>query len=264
MKILFIGDIFGRGGRETVKKILPEVREEFAPDLVIANGENMTHGNGLTPDHVEAMRGAGVDFFTTGNHIWGNQTGVMSLNDPKFPVIRPANYPSENTPGRGYQIIEDGMMNKLLVVNLMGLVFMKENLDHPFKVMDKILAETAHENLSGIFVDFHAETTSEKYAMGLYLDGKVSAVIGTHTHVPTADAHILENGTAFMTDAGMVGALDSVIGVKKNIVINKFINQMPAKLEPETEGKMVFSSVLIEIDEKTKKALDVKHVLKFT
>lgn len=264
MKILFIGDIFGRGGRETVKKLLPGIREEHSPDIVIANGENMTHGNGLTPDHVEDMMSAGVNFFTSGNHIWGNNSGVMKLNDPKFPVIRPANYPSKDTPGRGYQIIEDGMMNKLLVINMMGLVFMKVHLDHPFRVIDQILRDTAHENLAGIFIDFHAETTSEKYAFGLHLDGRVSAVIGSHTHVPTADAHILENGTAYMTDAGMVGAYDSVIGVKKDIVLNKFINQMPAKLEPETEGKMVFSAVLIELDEKTKKALDIKHILKFT
>ena len=264
MKILFIGDIVGRGGREAVKEILPKVREEYSPDLVIANAENLSHGNGFTPEHIEEMQKAGIDFFTSGHHVWGNKSGVLKLNDPKFPVTRPANYPSSNTPGRGYEIIEDGMMNRLLVVNMQGQVFMRPHVDSPFKIMDKILQETAHENLAGIIVDFHAEATSEKYTLGLYLDGKVSAVVGTHTHVATADAHIFENGTAYISDAGMVGAYDSSIGVKKDLIINKFLTQMPAKHEPETEGKMVFGSVLIEIDEKTKKALDIKQIIKFT
>ena len=186
------------------------------------------------------------------------------LNDPKFPVLRPANYPSPDTPGRGYQIIEDGMMNRLLVINIQGQVFIKDHVDSPFKVIDRILQETAHENLNGIFVDFHAEATSEKNTFGLYLDGKVSAVVGTHTHVATADARIFDNGTAYLTDAGMVGAYDSSIGVKKDLIINKFLTQMPVRHEPETEGKMVFGSVLIELDEKTKKALDIKQIIKIT
>lgn len=196
MKILFIGDIVGAGGREAVKKILPDLRKEEGVDFVIANGENMTHGNGLTTDHVDDMVKVGVDYFTSGNHIWGNRDGVMKLNDPKFPVVRPANYPSKDTPGRGYAIVEDGMMNKILIINLMGLVFMKVQLDSPFKVVDQILRETSHENFAAIFLDFHAETTSEKYAMGHHLDGRVSAVIGTHTHIPTSDFHIMNEGTA--------------------------------------------------------------------
>lgn len=264
MKILFIGDIVGKGGRETVKKVLPGVREEYSPDLVIANAENLSHGNGFTPDHIEEMQKAGIDFFTSGHHVWGNKTGVLMLNDPKFPVLRPANYPSPDTPGRGYQIIEDGMMNRLLVINIQGQVFIKDHVDSPFKVIDRILQETAHENLNGIFVDFHAEATSEKNTFGLYLDGKVSAVVGTHTHVATADARIFDNGTAYLTDAGMVGAYDSSIGVKKDLIINKFLTQMPVRHEPETEGKMVFGSVLIELDEKTKKALDIKQIIKIT
>lgn len=264
MKILFIGDIVGEGGRETVKKLLPGIKKEYSPNLIIANGENLAHGNGLTPEYVEEMTDVGINFFTSGNHIWGNKSGAMKLDDPNFPVIRPANYPSENTPGRGYRIIEDGMMNKILIVNLLGQVFMKANVENPFKKIDEILNELSHENFSAILIDFHAETTSEKYALGFYLDGKVSAVIGTHTHVPTADARILPNGTAYITDVGMVGSYDSVIGVKKNIVITKFLTQIPAKLDPENEGKMIFSAVLVELDEKTKKALDIKHILKFT
>ena len=141
---------------------------------------------------------------------------------------------------------------------------MKTHLDCPFKIVDKILEETSHEDLAGIIVDFHAETTSEKHAFGFYLDGKVSAVIGSHTHVATCDARIFENGTAYISDVGMVGAYNSVIGVKKEVIIDRFLTQMPVKHEPETEGPMVFSAVMIELDEKTKKALDIKHILKFT
>lgn len=264
MKILFIGDIVGESGRETVKKLLPGVKKEYSPNLIIANGENLAHGNGLTPEYVKEMVNAGINFFTSGNHIWGNKSGAIKLDDPNFPVIRPANYPSKNTPGRGYQIIEDEMMNKILIVNLLGQVFMKANVDSPFKKIDEILNELSHEKFSAILIDFHAETTSEKYALGFYLDGKVSAIIGTHTHVPTTDARIFPNGTAYITDVGMVGPYDSVIGVKKDIVINKFLTQIPAKLDPENEGLMIFSAVLVELDEKTKKALDIKHILKFT
>lgn len=262
MKILFIGDIFGRPGRETVKEFLPEIKKEHKPDLVIANVENISHGSGFTPEHIEEMQGVGVDFFTSGNHVWSKNSGVMKLNDPDFPVIRPANYPDENSPGRGYKIVEDGMMNRILVVNLMGRVFMKLHLDCPFRAMDRILKETAHENLSGIFVDFHAETTSEKYALALYLDGRISAIVGTHTHVPTADYRLLPNETAFMCDAGMTGIVDSVIGANKEIIIKRFLTQMPIKMEPATEGRRVFNAVLIELDEKTKKALNIQHVQK--
>ncbi len=263
MKILFIGDIVGESGRETVKKLLPGIKNEYSPDIVIANAENLAHGNGITSEYIEEMVKAGINFFTSGNHIWGNKSGVMRLNDSDFPVIRPANYPSQDTPGRGYQIIEDGMKNKVLVINLLGQVFMKANVDSPFKVIDKILNELSRENFSAILVDFHAETTSEKYALGFYLDGRVSALIGTHTHVPTTDTRILSNGTAYITDVGMVGSYDSVIGVKKDIIIHKFLTQIPAKHDPEDEGKMIFSAVLVELDEKTKKALDIKHILKY-
>lgn len=263
MKILFIGDIVGESGRETVKKILPAVKNEYSPNIVIANAENLAHGNGITAEYIEEMGKAGINFFTSGNHIWGNKSGVLKLDDPDFPVIRPANYPSENIPGRGYQIIEDEGGNKILVINLLGQVFMKANVDSPFKIVDKILNEINSEELSAILVDFHAETTSEKYALGFYLDGKISALIGTHTHVPTTDARILQNGTAYITDAGMVGSYDSVIGVKKDIIIHKFLTQIPAKHDPEDKGKMIFSAVLVELDEKTKKALDIKHILKF-
>ena len=263
MKILFIGDLFGSAGRDAVEKLLPEVRKEYSPDLILANAENLSHGHGFAPEHIKKMESCGIRLFTAGNHAWGNKAGMMELDNPNFPVIRPANYPDANTPGRGWEIIEDGLMNRVLVVNLMGRAFMRQDLDCPFRAMDRILQETAHENLAGIILDFHAEVTSEKYALGYYLDGRVSAVIGTHTHVPTADARIFENGTAYITDAGMTGSYDSVIGVKKNLIINRFLTQMPIKHTPETEGQKVFSAVLVELDEKTKKALNVQHIQKF-
>jgi len=263
MRILFIGDIFARPGRDTVKELLPGVLDEHKPHMVIANGENLSHGNGISPDNAEDMRRAGINFFTTGNHIWGNKDGVMKLNDPKFPVIRPANFPSTKTPGRGYEIIEDGMMNKILVVNMMGRVFMREDLDCPFRTMERILEETTYENVQAIFVDFHAEATSEKSAFAHHFDGKVSAVVGTHTHVQTADEKILDGGTAFISDVGMTGSMDSVIGVNKDLMINKFITQLPSKFDPEMDGEMALNAVLIEVDEKSKKALSIQRIQVF-
>ncbi|MFA5947930.1 MAG: TIGR00282 family metallophosphoesterase [Candidatus Gracilibacteria bacterium] len=260
MKLLFIGEIVAKAGRETVKKILPDLRAKYKPDLIIANCENISHGNGFSPSAIKEMQKEGINFFTSGDHCFGNRLGMMSLDDPKFPVIRPANYPPENVPGRGYQIIEDGMMNKILVVNLMGRVFMKKDFDCPFRTMDRILRETAHERLSAIIVDFHAEATSEKYAMGFYLDGKVSLIVGTHTHVATRDFRILDKGTAFICDIGMIGCLDSVIGVRKEVIINSFLTQLPVKHEPEENGKKIFNSVFVELDEKNMKALNVEQL----
>jgi 2',3'-cyclic-nucleotide 2'-phosphodiesterase len=264
MKILFIGDIYGGAGRIMTRRLLPEVKKKYSPNLTIANAENLTHGNGFSPGHIEEMQKAGVDFFTSGNHFMGEKEGFAKLDDPDFPVIRPANYPPESVPGRGYAVIEDDAKNKILIVNLMGRVFMKKDFDCPFRVMDKILEETADENLSAIFVDFHAEATSEKAAFGHYLDGRVSAVIGTHTHVATRDLQIFEGGTAYMSDVGFVGPMNSVIGVQKDLIINSFLTQLPRKLEPETTGKMVFDAVLVEVDEKSGKALNVEHVRKIS
>ncbi|MFA6992510.1 MAG: TIGR00282 family metallophosphoesterase [Candidatus Gracilibacteria bacterium] len=262
MKILFIGDIFGRPGRETVKKVLPKIKKEHSPDFVIANIENASHGNGYSPEIISEMQKAGVNFFTTGDHAFGNAEGTAKLSDKKFPVIRPANYPP-TVPGRGYEIVEGPLMTKILIINLMGRVFIKHQFDCPFRALDKILEETRHENPSIIIVDFHAEATSEKYALGFYADGRVSAVLGTHTHVPTRDLHILDGGTAYISDVGFVGPVNSVIGVKKEIILKNFLTQMPAKFEPETEGKMVFNAVLLELDEKSKKALNAEHIQEF-
>lgn len=260
MKILFIGDIVARPGRETVKKILPDVIKEYKPSFVIANAENLSHGNGFTPETIAEMQKAGIDFFTSGDHTWGNKIGMMRLGDPKFPVIRPANF-APGTPGKGYAVAQDKMMNRILVINVIGQVFMKKHFDCPFRAMDQVLRETSHEKVDAIFVDIHAEASSEKYAMAFYLDGRASALVGTHTHVPTADARILPGGLAFMSDAGMTGSLDSVIGVKKEVIISSFLTQMPVKHEPESLGQMVFNGCLIDIDSKNR-STKIEHIQK--
>ncbi len=256
MKILFVGDIFGSPGRKITKELLPGLIEEHKPDLVLANPENLSHGNGFSSANIKDMQEAGVDFFTSGNHVWGNKDGASKLDDPKFPVLRPANFPP-GVPGRGYEIVKG-----ILVVSLIGRIFIKKDFDCPFRKMDEILEETSDKKLKGILVDFHAETTAEKYALAYYLDGRVSAVIGTHTHVQTRDARVLENGTAFISDVGMTGPYDSVIGVKKEIIVNTFLTQIPQKFEPETDGTMVFSAVVVTLDDKTKKALNMDYIFK--
>lgn len=256
MNILFIGDIFGRPGRDTVKKILPALRKKMGADLVIANAENCHHGKGVSPQNIQDLKGAGVDFFTSGNHIWAERSILPFLDDKKMPLIRPANYPS-GAPGRGYEIVECGLMKKVLVINLMGRVFMHMHLDCPFRTADKILRETGSQKFDAIFVDFHAEATSEKAALAHYLDGRVSAVIGTHTHVPTADARILNNGTAFQSDAGMTGPIDSIIGADKEAILRNFLTQIPVKHEV-AEGPTVFNAIKIEIDDGTMQATKVE------
>ena len=261
MNILFIGDIFGRPGRETVKKLLPEYRKKYEINLVIANAENMHHGKGVEETQLKELQMAGVDFFTSGNHVWHEKSIIPRLDDKKFPLIRPANYPP-GAPGRGHHIIETSLMKKVLVINLMGRVFMPMHLDCPFRTADKILKEYEHENFAAIFVDFHAETTSEKMALGHYLDGRVSAVIGTHTHVPTFDARVLAGGTAFQSDVGFTGPIDSVIGLEKTSIIKNFLTQVPIKHEV-ADGETVFNALKIEIDENTRKAVSVEQIQKY-
>jgi metallophosphoesterase (TIGR00282 family) len=261
MNILFIGDIYGRPGRGTVKKVLKNFRQEHGIHLVIANAENMHHGKGVTEANLDEMREAGVDFFTSGNHIWKERAIVPFLNNKRLKLVRPANYPS-GVPGLGWQITEGALKQRVLVINLLGRVFMPNHLDCPFRKADEILKENAHEQLAAIIVDFHAETTSEKMALAQYLDGRVSAVIGTHTHVPTADARILPKGTAFMTDAGFVGPTDSIIGADKEAIIEHFLTQMPVRHEV-AKGPTVFNAVKIEIDDKTRKATSIFHLQQY-
>ena len=235
-----------------MKEILPGLYSEYNIDLVVGNGENAAGGLGLTPSTAEELFDSGIDVITTGNHIWAYKE-IIPYFDSEPPLLRPLNYPPTN-PGRGYLL-----KNNVLIVNLVGRVFIG-NFDCPFRAMDQLLAEFEHKSMP-IIVDFHAEATSEKVAMGKYLDGRVSAVLGTHTHVGTIDAHILPGGTAYVTDIGMVGPIDSVIGDDPDSVLDRFLTQIPGRLSVG-KGKVSFDAILVEVDEKTGKAVDIKRIQK--
>jgi metallophosphoesterase (TIGR00282 family) len=252
LNILAIGDIIGKPGRNAVKEILPGLCDEHNTDLVVGNGENAAGGLGLTPGTAEDLFDSGIDVITSGNHIWTHNDIIPYLNS-ELAILRPLNYPPIN-PGRGYLV-----KNNVLIVNLLGRVFMG-HVDCPFRAMDQLLAEFEHKSIP-IIVDFHAEATSEKVAMGRYLDGRVSAVVGTHTHVGTADARILPGGTAYVTDIGMVGPRDSVIGDDPDSVIKRFLTQIPSRLSVG-KGEVSFDAILVEVDEKTGKAVDIQRIQK--
>jgi len=254
MKILFIGDIVGRPGRDILKEVLPRIKERDGIDFVITNGENAAGGFGLTPKVAEGLYSNGVDLITSGNHIWARKE-VYEIISREPRLIRPANFPPE-VPGKGWTVRE-AKGNKIGIINLEGQVYLS-NLDSPFRCVDAII-ERIKKETPVIVVDFHAEVTSEKIAMGWYLDGKVSALIGTHTHVQTADERILPAGTAYITDVGMTGAEDSVIGIKKEIALKRFLTQLPVRMEVAS-GDVVFSAVIIEIDEKTGKARSIRRL----
>lgn len=241
MRILFIGDIVGKPGRRAVRLALPALRNELQPDVVLANGENMAGGAGINRDTADEMFRLGIAGLTTGNHVWDNRE-ALKLLDEDVPITRPLNYP-EGAPGRGWMDIPVGD-EILTVVNVQGRVFMK-TLDDPFRAMDNFLA--AMPDRRHIFVDMHAEATSEKQALGWYLDGRVSVVVGTHTHVPTADARVLPKGTAVITDVGMVGPRDSVIGVSAEAVVQRFLTQMYHRYEV-ARGSVFFNAVLIDLN----------------
>jgi metallophosphoesterase (TIGR00282 family) len=236
--VLAIGDIIGKPGRQAVKELLPGLKERRGVDFVIANGENVAGGIGLTPATAEELLTAGVDVITSGNHIWA-QKEIIPCLDTKMPVLRPLNYPP-GVPGRGYI-----MVNNIVVVNLIGRTFIG-NFDCPFRAMDKLLTELAPE-LKIIIVDFHAEATSEKVALGRYLDGRVSAVLGTHTHVGTIDAQLLPKGTAYVTDIGMTGPSDSIIGDDTEAVLSRFLSMMPNRLTVG-KGRVTFNAILVNVD----------------
>jgi len=244
MKILIIGDIIGKPGRHATIKAIKELKKEYEIDLVIANGENLAHGLGMTEKTFDEMLKGGVDFFTTGNHILKRPEIFTEMEKKNTKIIRPANFPPGNA-GRGYQIVSV-KGKKILIINLSGRVFMDHSYDCPFRAVDQILAEFKKTKLDGVLVDFHGEATSEKIAMKHYLNGRVSALWGTHTHVPTADCEITEKGLAYITDIGMVGSSDSVIGVNKDNVIESFLKQTSFKLEV-TDGRCVFNAVMLEI-----------------
>ncbi|MCH8296944.1 MAG: TIGR00282 family metallophosphoesterase [Chloroflexi bacterium] len=251
MRILMIGDVIGKPGREAVRAVLPDLKREKSIDFVICNGENTAGGFGITADTASELLESGVDVLTSGNHIWDKKEIIPYL-DEGLPLIRPANYP--DAPGRGY--LHHGGVT---VVNLMGRVFMT-SLDCPFRTADALLKQWQEEGESKvIIVDFHAEATSEKQALGWYLDGRVSGVLGTHTHVGTVDARILPKGTAYLTDVGMTGPLDSVIGSDKDAVLERFLTSLPHRL-PVATGPCVLNAVLVDVDEETGKALSIERV----
>ena len=244
LKILFIGDIVGRPGRKILKNCLKEIINEEGVDLTIANGENAAGGFGITYDVAQEIFGAGVDLITMGNHTWDNRD-IYHVLEEEPRIVRPANYP-EDTPGQGYYIIETAKGVSVGVVNLLGQVYL-EALRCPFRVADECLAKIK-KRTNVVIVDFHAETTSEKVALGWYLDGRATAVFGTHTHIPTADERILPKGTAYMTDVGMTGPLNSVLGIDPEIVITKFLTKLPARFEV-ARGPVKLDGVIFEVNE---------------
>ena len=249
MRIVFIGDIMGRSGREALEKYLPEIQERLAPDIVIVNGENAASGAGITEDICKQFYKWGTDVITTGNHVWDKREIIPYIGRDKH-LLRPLNFP-EGTPGHGSVRFKTKEGETVLVVNAMGRLFM-DTLDDPFRKMKDLLAnEKLGKTADAIFVDFHAEATSEKMSFAHYFDGQITAVIGTHTHVPTADAQILTKGTAYMSDAGMSGDYNSVIGVEKEIAIHRFVKKMPGERMQPARGKGMLCGVLVVTNPKT-------------
>lgn len=253
MRVLLIGDIVGKSGRKALESILPNLRQEEKIDFVVANGENAAGGFGLTPEIAEAIFDSGVDVITSGNHIWDQREIFPSL-DGELPIIRPANYPSA-APGKG--VVRIG---GIAVINLQGRVFMPEGTHSPWVVVDDLLDDLSDDPPKVILVDFHTEATSEQNAMGWYLDGRVSALVGTHTHVPTADTKLLPRGTAYVTDLGMTGPVNSIIGSRPDDVLSRFLTAMPKRLNVAEGGPAQFNSVIIQIDEQTGMANDVRRI----
>ena len=251
--VLAIGDIIGRPGRDAVARLLPELRSEYEVDLVVANGENSAGGFGLTPRIADDLFALGIDVLTSGNHIW-DQREMLTGFDGR-PILRPHNYPAA-APGRGWYCHDLGEKGQVLVGNVQGQLFMPP-LDSPFRAADEVLAMAGATRLR--LIDVHAEATSEKVALGWYLDGRASFVFGTHTHVPTADARILPNGTAFVSDLGMVGPRDSVIGMDREISLRRFLTGLPHRFKV-AEGVVTFNSVLVRIDGHSGHATHIERI----
>ncbi|MEJ5330773.1 MAG: TIGR00282 family metallophosphoesterase [Desulfobaccales bacterium] len=242
MRILFVGDIVGSPGRRAVQELVPRLVDRHLVDLVVANGENAAGGIGITPQVAEELLNLGVDVLTSGNHIWKHKEILPYLEESER-LLRPANYPP-GTPGRGWAVVETAAGRRVAVLNLEGRVFMSP-LECPFRTADRLLAELPSD-LAAIIVDFHAEATSEKQALGYYLDGRVSALIGTHTHVQTADERVLAGGTGYITDVGMTGPLNGVIGMKKEIILERFLSQRPQPFKVAA-AQVQLQGVLLEL-----------------
>ena len=255
LRLLFLGDIVGKPGRELIRKGLSSLIEHYEVDIVVANAENAAAGRGITREIGDALLGWGVDVMTSGNHIWSQREAIDYIG-AEARLLRPANFPA-GVPGNGSYLARTGTGRPVGVINVMGRVFMQE-LDNPFKrVLEEVEAMRARTRV--ILVDFHAEATSEKIAMGWHLDGKVTAVIGTHTHVQTADEQILPGGTAYLTDAGMTGPHDGVIGVEKGPILDRFQRGMPVRMETAS-GNPRLNGILIAANEETGKAVSVRRI----
>lgn len=258
-KILFLGDIFGQPGRKIAHAFLPELMAEYGPDLILANVENAAGGFGITPPLAEELLQAGIHVLTSGNHIWDKKEIYIYLKEQADGrLLRPANFPGQ-APGTGLYLGQNSQGLRFAVVNLQGRVFMS-TIDCPFRVADDLLSQIPPEVKLRV-VDIHAEATSEKQALAWYLDGRVTAVIGTHTHVPTADETVLPQGTAYITDVGMTGPYDSVIGIEKELVIQRFLDQLPARFEV-AKGDVRLAGVLIEADAETGCAVSIQRIMR--
>ncbi len=255
MRILFAGDVVARVGRRVLRDGLRALRGTHRPDLIVVNGENAARGHGLTPQCADEIFRAGADVITSGNHVWDRRE-VLSLLDRDPRILRPANYP-EPAPGAGVHVVDHPGTGPVAVVNLMGRLFMAD-IDDPFRVADEILAEL-RDRARIVLIDFHAEATSEKIAFGWHVDGRVTAVVGTHTHVPTADERVLPGGTAYITDVGMTGPYDSVIGVDKEAVLERFRTQRPVRFSP-AENDARLCAVLIEADPESGRATSIRRI----
>lgn len=239
MKVLFIGDVFGTRGQEALEKYLPRIKQDFKPNLIFLNGENIDRGFGISEKIYKNLMAMGIGVITLGNHSFSKRELVDFIDDAK--IIRPVNY-GKSVPGKGY-ITLNYNGETVTVINIMGRIFMGDPLDNPFKVMDQLLEEIKSDY---IFVDFHAEATSEKIAFAHYLDGRVTAVVGTHTHVPTADAMIFPKGLMYITDIGMTGTKFGILGADKDIIINKFVDGMPQRIKEDLSEKLQFNAVVLD------------------
>jgi hypothetical protein len=255
LNILIIADIVGRPGRRAIKGLLPGIQKEHNIDFVIANAENAAGGRGLTRQVMNELLGSGIDVLTMGNHVWDNKE-IYSFVDDEFRLVRPVNFPPY-CPGQGYHIYTGGINKKIAVINAMGRIFLSP-LDCPFRTIEEVIKEI-QEQSDIIIVDFHAEATSEKLAMGYYFDGKVTAVLGTHTHIQTADERILPRGTAYISDLGMTGPQESILGMDKDMVINKIIYQRPVRLEV-AGGTAILQGVMLRIDDSNNQVQEIIRI----
>lgn len=257
IRVLYFGDVVGEPGRQAIAELLPGLREEYQPDVIFLNAENATHGKGISFEHYKELKALGIDAFSTGDHIWQSPDIVQEMDNPSLMLVRPANY--VNSPGRGYlDLTVKG--KRIRLINLLGRVFTGANVDNPFTTLDRILEEPGYDHA---IVDFHAEATSEKRMFAEYADGRAVLVVGTHTHVPTADAQILPKGTAFISDIGMTGPQDSSLGADKEPVLKNFLTGLPWRYSVAT-GHCELGAVFSTFDPEQNRATHIEHMRRFT